>query len=107
MPLCLADIRRLRALGYRVSDFVVVVHGERRLRNVDGRCFFLGEAGCRVYDVRPLGCGLYPLVMDNGGRVLVDPGCRFSERFSIEDGDVRRLRGFIKLLRRERRRVFS
>jgi len=106
MPLSLADIRRLRGLGFRVGDFLVVVHGERRLRNVDGRCFFLGEAGCRVYASRPAGCGFYPLVMD-GGRVRVDPGCRFSERFCVEAGDVGRLRGFMRLLRRERRRALS
>jgi uncharacterized protein len=92
----------LRGLGYPLGDFMVVVGGERRLRNVDGRCFFLGVDGCRVYDVRPLGCRLYPLVVDGGGRVMVDPGCRYRDRFSLNSSDVRRLRVFVKKLRRER-----
>ena len=106
MPLCFDDVRRLRALGYRVLDFSVMVHGERRLRNVGGRCFFLGEAGCRVYACRPAGCRFYPLVMDGGGRVLVDSGCRFRDRFIVDAGDAERLRGLMRLLRRERRREF-
>jgi Fe-S-cluster containining protein len=78
--------------------------GERRLRNVDGRCFFLEDAGCGVYGDRPAGCRFYPLVADGGGRVLVDPGCRYSDRFTVGERDRDRLRGFLKLIRRERRR---
>jgi len=102
MPLSIADIGRLRGLGYSLADFVVVSGGERRLRNVDGHCFFLGVDGCRVYEVRPLGCRLYPLVVDGGGRVMVDAGCRHRGEFGLDSGSVRRLRVFVKRLRRER-----
>ena len=107
MPLCLADIRRLRRLGYRMDDFLVLVHGERRLRNVDGRCFFLGDSGCSVYEIRPAGCRFYPLVIDTGGWARIDQSCRFRDRFTVDAMDVDRLWRFVKLLRRERRRELS
>jgi Fe-S-cluster containining protein len=104
MPLSIHDIRRLRGLGYPLADFMVMVGGERRLRNVEGQCFFLCDAGCRVYDVRPLGCRFYPLVVDGGGRVMVDSDCRHSDRFMVGSEDTRGLRVFAKKLRRERYR---
>jgi Fe-S-cluster containining protein len=104
MPLSLDDVRRLQALGFRVKDFSIRVHGERRLRNVEGRCFFLGESGCRVYDSRPAGCRFYPLVVDGSGRVRVDEGCRYRDRFTVDPVDAERLRGLMRRLRRERRR---
>ena len=106
MPLSLADIKRLAGLGYSVGDFVVFDGGERRLRNVDGRCFFLRDGLCCVYEGRPVGCRLYPLVMDYGGRIFVDPGCRHGDGFSVSGRGASWLRGFIKLLDRERRVKF-
>ena len=103
MPLSLADIERLRGLGYRVGDFMMYSGGERRLRNVDGVCFFLGDDGCRVYLDRPAGCRFYPLVADWRGRLVVDPGCRYSDRFMVGEGDRDRLRGFLRLIKREKR----
>ncbi len=49
----LADIDRLLGLGY--TDFTVVVDDERRLRNLNGACFFLEGHGCRVYEDWPKG----------------------------------------------------
>jgi Fe-S-cluster containining protein len=78
--------------------------GERRLRNIEGRCYFLEPDGCSVYEDRPAGCRFYPLVADMRGQVKVDPGCRYRDRFTVDNGDGDRLRGFLKRLKRERRR---
>jgi hypothetical protein len=43
MTLSLRDIKRLRDLGYRVKDFIVLHGGERRLKNLNGRYFFLSK----------------------------------------------------------------
>ena len=104
MPLSLDDIGRLRGLGYRLEDFMVFCGGERRLRNIEGKCYFLEDDGCSVYEDRPAGCRFYPLVADMRGRVKVDPGCRYRDRFTVDNGDADRLRGFLKRLKSERRR---
>jgi hypothetical protein len=102
MPLSRDDISRLKGLGYDVGVFTVMGGGAMRLSNVDDRCFFLGEAGCTVYEDRPTGCRFYPLVLD-GGRVIVDPDCTHGEMFTVGPGDASRLKSFLRLLRRERR----
>ena len=102
MPLSINDIKRLKRLGYNVNEFVVTVDGERRLRNIDGHCFFLLYGKCKVYEDRPTGCKIYPLVVDYSGNTLIDPDCRYSDKFVIEKGDAARLKSFLKRLSREK-----
>ncbi len=64
MQLSKADVKRIEKLGFKVDDFSEVKDGVRVLRNVDGKCFFLKEGKCSIYDSRPLGCKLYPVVWD-------------------------------------------
>ncbi len=104
MPLSLADIRRLQALGFKVKDFVVERGGERRLKNRDGRCFFLTDEGCSVYEDRPTGCRYYPLVLDDDDEVMVDPECSHSSMFSVDDVEAKELVAFIQKLKREKKR---
>ncbi len=104
MPLSLADIRRLQALGFKVKDFVVERGGERRLKNRDGRCFFLTDEGCSVYEDRPTGCRYYPLVLDDDDEVMVDPECSHSSMFSVGEVEAEELVAFIQKLKREKKR---
>jgi len=99
MPLCGEDVARLTALGYKVRDFVYG-HGRRRvLRNVGGRCFFLGEEGCKVYSERPEGCRLYPLVYDEGRRrCVLDSCCPHRDEFTVGEADREALRSLISEL---------
>ncbi len=66
MVLTVEDVERIASLGYRLEDFAEVRRGFLRLRNHDGRCVFLDPEtrGCRIYEHRPLGCRLYPLIYD-------------------------------------------
>ncbi|NOY12061.1 MAG: YkgJ family cysteine cluster protein [Archaeoglobi archaeon] len=64
MQLSERDIRRIEKLGYSREDFSVEVDGVRVLRNVDGSCYFLKDCRCEIYEHRPLGCRLYPVVYD-------------------------------------------
>ena len=77
MPLTEEDVARLESLGFRREEFSVVKDVVRVLRNVDGHCFFLDPSTgrCRVYEHRPLGCRLYPLVYVPGVGVDLDPEC--------------------------------
>lgn len=72
MPLLESDVARLHAAGHSPGRFVERVEDAIQLRNVDGHCVFLVEGRCSVYDIRPEGCRLYPLVMIDGEPGLDD-----------------------------------
>jgi len=76
MILTPSDIRRLEALGYRREEFAMLRGGFYRLRNVKGRCYFLRGSRCAVYEYRPIGCSMYPIVIDvEKGDVALDEDC--------------------------------
>ncbi len=77
MILAEEDVERILSLGYRLEDFSEFRGGYLRLKNVNGRCFFLDERGsCRIYEHRPLGCKAYPVVYDvDAKRCKIDDLC--------------------------------
>ena len=78
MELSEEDIVRLESRGHRREDFSLVGEdGIPRLRNVKGRCYFLGpeDDACTEYESRPLGCEIYPVNCDEEGEVFVDDFC--------------------------------
>ncbi len=102
MELLEEDIKRIERLGYNRREFVRYVDGVPRLRNVDGRCVFLGGNGlCRIYPYRPLGCRIYPVVTD-GRRIYIDDIC--PARHTI---DKREFRGRAAALRHMVKRLLD
>jgi Fe-S-cluster containining protein len=87
MPLTEEDIERIEKLGYRRQDFVVKVNGVYRLRNVNGKCFFLDESNrCKIYEHRPIGCRIYPVVFDvERCKAVVDDLCPMRDKISRKD----------------------
>ncbi|MBI2078264.1 MAG: YkgJ family cysteine cluster protein [Euryarchaeota archaeon] len=86
MPLTEADIARIEALGHRRDDFCALDdESVPQLRNDEGHCVFLGPTGaCGIYDHRPAGCRLYPLVWDrDSGDVTLDDFCPFHDEFPV------------------------
>jgi len=78
MPLLDEDVARIERLGFRRDMFSYVdERGTRRLRNVEGRCIFLDPTSreCTIYEHRPLGCRIYPVVYVEGLGVSVDGIC--------------------------------
>ena len=66
------DVRRLEAIeqqGFREpadeGKFVAV------MRKIEGRCLFLGEDGCKLYESRPLLCRMYPFYVERQGGVYI------------------------------------
>lgn len=102
MTLTQADVARLEALGQR-RFFRANQDGSRQLANVDGRCVFLTADGrCAVYEHRPEGCELYPLVLDlASGRVVRDPFCPHRREFPTSAAARRRLRESVAREERE------
>ena len=78
MELSEEDMSRLEDAGHHREDFMVFGQDAiSRLRNVQGSCFFLEhqQRKCRVYDIRPIGCELYPVNCDADGLLFADELC--------------------------------
>lgn len=58
-----------------------------RLRNVDAWCCFysLADKKCRVYERRPLGCYLYPVVYLMNEGAMVDELCPMGQTISEKE----------------------
>ena len=69
------------------------------MKNVNGRCVFLGDNGCNIYSIRPEGCRLYPLVYnENNGKVFVHDLCPYGHEFKVSRDDIEKLYALIKEL---------
>ena len=78
MLLSKEDIERLERVGFSREDFTVTCgDGLTRLRNVRQGCYFYdpAEKECQVYEYRPLGCFIYPVVYSIDEGVIVDELC--------------------------------
>ena len=92
MPLSRIDIERISRQGYRFKDFVVKRKRERRLKNRNGVCVFLGDNGCKIYSFRPEGCRLYPLVYNEKcGKFVIHGLCPYGHEFKVSREDVEAL----------------
>lgn len=96
MPLIRADIKRISDSGKR--DFYH--KGSHQLININGRCIFLTEGGeCTIYDIRPEGCRLYPLIMSMPSREpILDDECPNREDFHIDPEEVIELNHLVDTL---------
>ncbi len=92
MTLTLADVARLEAAGHR-DFFQLNQRGDLQLVTGDGRCTFLKDGLCSVYEIRPEGCGFYPLVLDvDSGEAIQDDFCPHAAEFDVTDESVGELR---------------
>jgi Fe-S-cluster containining protein len=87
MELSSEDIEWLERMGYRSKEFVVMDDGLSRLRNINGYCYFYSRTNrrCKIYDARPLGCYIYPVVhLENEG-AIVDELCPMGQTVSEQE----------------------
>jgi Fe-S-cluster containining protein len=78
MMLTEADIIRLENHGYSQDVFVRFdSEGYALLRNRQGHCIFYNpnEKRCDVYELRPEGCTVYPVIFDEDCGVVLDSIC--------------------------------
>jgi Fe-S-cluster containining protein len=87
MELSSEDIARLEKMGYRSEEFAVTDDGATRLRNVDGYCIFYSRADkkCQIYEKRPIGCRLYPVVYLANEGAIVDELCPNGQTISEQE----------------------
>jgi uncharacterized protein len=72
------DIQRLEKQGFKSEFFARVDDsGYVTLRNRKGHCVFYKpqEHACVVYAVRPAGCRVYPVILDEVRGIVVDNIC--------------------------------
>jgi Fe-S-cluster containining protein len=102
MTLTSDDVVRLTSLGYR-RFYLQNSAGDLQLVNVAGRCVFLEEGQCTVYDHRPEGCWLYPLVLDvDTDEPVLHDFCPYRDEFEFDEDDAGRLRDSVATEQRER-----
>jgi len=72
MLLSKRDIERLERRGFKREEFAVKLpNGLYQLRNTNGKCYFLKDGLCSVYDDRPEGCRYYPIVLSKDGKKCI------------------------------------
>lgn len=78
------DIKCLMKIGYELEDFSRLDKGYRILRNQSGHCVFFNKKTkkCKVYEFRPMGCRLYPIIYDEINGVIVDKLCPSNKKWT-------------------------
>jgi uncharacterized protein len=66
------------------EDFCEFYDGFFRLKNVDGHCIFFQKEtiSCEIYNFRPFGCKLYPMIFDSEkNKCSLDDDCPHRKKF--------------------------
>jgi uncharacterized protein len=88
MLLCREDIKRLQKKGYNKKYFLRYDKaGYAKLRNRNGYCIFydLNKHQCSVYTDKPLGCNVYPVILDIETGIIVDDICNAKNTITDEE----------------------
>jgi len=102
MLLSAEDITRLEKKGYSKESFVRFdAEGYALLRNRQGCCVFYNtkKRRCEVYAYRPLGCRVYPVILDEELGIVVDHICHAQTTISEEE-KARRGKRVLRLLKK-------
>ena len=77
MELSISDVERLEEKGFSLEEFTVLNDNVTHLKNVDGYCFFYNhiDKNCRIYEDRPVGCQIYPVIYLINEGMIVDELC--------------------------------
>ncbi len=99
------DIEKIKNLGYDRNYFVVNKKGWLILKNKEDRCIFNNGKKCLIYDNRPEGCILYPLIYNIEKKsAVLDEECPHSESFKFNKNKVDQLSKLVKRIFLERKK---
>lgn len=69
------EVKRIsRATGMKVSEFTVEAKWgayTHRMKKRNGKCPFLDGKACKIYNLRPLMCRLYPFSIEKSGNTYM------------------------------------
>jgi len=103
MPLSSQDITRIKKLGFKTNFFVIKRCGWLQLKNYEGKCVFHNGINCSIYDNRPEGCKLYPIIYNKDKRcAIIDKDCSYADKFKISKRTTRQLYALVSKLESER-----
>jgi Fe-S-cluster containining protein len=103
MPLSNLDIKRISKLGFDTNFFVIELDGWLQLKNHDGRCVFHNGKICSIYENRPKGCRLYPIIYDKDeNRAVLDEDCPHRNKFQMSKSIIKQLNNTVSRLECER-----
>ena len=88
MLLSKKDIKRLERLGYKEKEFTHYdADGYVLLKNRDGYCVFYDriKLRCHVYEDRPLGCRVYPVILDEEAGIILDTICESRNSITAQE----------------------
>lgn len=99
------DVKRIQKLGFKKDFFVLEKDGWLMLKNSDGRCVFHNGSRCTIYDNRPVGCRLYPVIFDKDENCAVfDKDCPYSNCFEMTDSIISELYDVVRKVESEKAR---
>ena len=87
------DIERITRLGFEEKFFAAKSQGFKMLRNsTAGRCVFHDGTQCTIYENRPKGCKLYPIIFSEDSMSAVkDDLCPYRDEFKLSAHTKREL----------------
>jgi uncharacterized protein len=98
------DIKKIQNLGYDFKVFAKERQGWLQLQNTHGRCVFHDGNKCTIYENRPEGCTLYPVVYEKEGRqAFLDEACPQKHHFHLTKEKERQLKTLVSILENERK----
>jgi len=98
------DIEKIEQLGYNRHYFTKSKKSWLKLKNKDGKCVFHDGKKCSIYDNRPEGCKLYPLIYDRENScAIADDECMFLDNFRFKRSDINNLYNLINKIINERK----
>lgn len=103
MVLTSRDVERIEKLGYDKRCFIIEQNGWLQLKNQKGRCVFHNGNVCTIYEHRPEGCRLYPVVYSKDDRcAMLDRDCPKSSCFFLSETTTQQLFDLVTVLEKER-----
>jgi len=98
------DIEKIEHIGYDRNYFIKSKKGWLKLKNKDGKCIFHNGKMCVIYDNRPEGCTLYPLIFDRENKsAVVDEDCPYENCFRFNKKSVNQLYSLVTRIISERK----
>lgn len=97
------DINRIKKLGYPYDFFVEKNQDWLQLKNKEGRCVFHNGIKCSIYENRPEGCQLYPIIYDKDNRcAILDEECPYRTKFLITSSLRKKLFNLVSIVEIEK-----
>jgi Fe-S-cluster containining protein len=99
MPLLKKDVERIKALDFDYDYFVIAKDGWLQLKNNNGKCVFNNGRRCIIYEHRPEGCRLYPIIFDEDEKcATLDEDCHHRDELKVSKDDILKLTSLIRKL---------